>query len=140
MDHEIEVNPGEVIVDQGHEGHGFYILKSGSVEVYKNGILLNVLSFPGTIFGEMGDILGKPRTATIKARSRCKLVHCDEMDVKTLIKERPEIAVKIIRTLATRLERTTAKLAEQYMEPAVWAIDHGGNPDEPPTPPDRMGL
>lgn len=123
MDKEFEVESGDVIIEQGREGHGFYILKSGSVEIYKNGLLLNVLSFPGTIFGEMGDILGKPRSASIKARTKCTIVHCDESDVHAIIRDRPEIAVKIIRTLAARLERTTAKLAEQFQEAPVWAVE-----------------
>jgi CRP-like cAMP-binding protein len=40
------------------------------MEIYKEGIMLNILIYPGTIFGEIGDILRNPRTFTIKARSQ----------------------------------------------------------------------
>ena len=123
MDREFEVEAGEVIIEQGEEGQGFYILKSGAVEIYKDGLLLNVLMFPGTVFGEMGDILGKPRTASVRAKSNCRLIHCAESDIETLISQRPQIAIKIIKTLASRLERTTQKLAEQFKEPSVWAVE-----------------
>ncbi len=119
---EYEVEPGELIIQQGEVGSGFYVLKAGAVEVYKDGLLLNVLTFPGTIFGEMGDILGKPRSCSVKARNRCKLQHFSEGDAEILIREEPRIAVRIIKTLASRLERTTAKLTEQFQEPSVWSI------------------
>ena len=44
-------------------------------------------------------------------------------DIENLIQERPQIAVKIIRTLASRLERTTQKLADQFKEPPVWSVE-----------------
>ncbi|MEO0794347.1 MAG: cyclic nucleotide-binding domain-containing protein [Verrucomicrobiota bacterium] len=125
MDREFEVEAGNTIIEQGEQGQGFYILKSGAVEIYKDGLLLNVLMFPGTIFGEMGDILGKPRTATVRAKTNCRLVHCADSDVESLISERPQIAVKIIKTLAARLERTTQKLADQFKEPPVWSVEPG---------------
>ena len=65
-----EFCPGATIIKQGEEGAGFYILEKGTVEVYKDDLKLNVLMFPGTIFGEMGSISNKPRTCTIKARHR----------------------------------------------------------------------
>lgn len=123
MEKEINVGIGDVIIQQGDTGQGFYILKSGSVEVYKDKLLLSVLVFPGTIFGEMGDILKKPRTCTVKARTACKLVHYDESSIETLITRHPEIALKIIKTLASRLERTTQKLADQFKESPIWSVE-----------------
>lgn len=120
---EINVEKGAVIIQQGETGQGFYILKSGSVEVYKDKLLLSVFVFPGTIFGEMGDILKKPRTCTVIARTDCKLVHYDESSIETLITKHPEIALKIIKTLASRLERTTQKLADQFKESPVWSVE-----------------
>ncbi|MFQ3223816.1 MAG: CRP-like cAMP-binding protein [Lentimonas sp.] len=74
--------------------------------------MLNVLMYPGTIFGEMGDILGKPRTCTVKARTPTIVTKYDARDMENVIREHPEIAIKIFKTLASRLERTTQKLAD----------------------------
>ena len=80
--------------------------------------------FPGTIFGEMGDILGKPRSCTVKARTTTIVSQYDATDVEHLIKEEPEIAIKIFKTLASRLERTTQKLADVSRVSTVWSVEH----------------
>lgn len=114
-------------MEQGQQGRGFYMLKSGSVEVYKDDLLLSILEFPGTIFGEMADITGKQRSCRIQARTKCRLIHIDETNIERLIQDRPEIAIRIMKTLASRLERTTQKLAEQFQEPPVWTVDPNEN-------------
>ena len=116
-----EYRVGETILKQGSESKGFYILEKGAVEIYKDGIMLNVLIYPGTIFGEIGHILSNPRTCTIKARSHTTLTKYDCSDLQSLVKEYPEIAVKIMETLASRLERTTQKLADLSGNSAFWA-------------------
>ena len=72
MEEYMEVQPGQVIIEQGQLDKGFYILESGTFEVIKDGVLLSVLKHPGTIFGEMGDFLDEPRTCTVKAKDAGK--------------------------------------------------------------------
>ena len=115
---------GATIIRQGDEGSGFYVLEKGSVEVYKDDLLLNILMFPGTIFGEMGDILGKPRTCTVKARTATTVTRYEGKDMERIIREEPEIAIKIFKTLASRLERTTQKLADVSRVSTVWSVEH----------------
>ena len=115
-----EFKTGETILKQGKMSHGFYVLDKGAVEVYKNDIMLNVLIYPGTIFGEIGDILNKPRTCTIKARSDTRVTKYECKDLATLVQQHPDIAGEIMRTLANRLERTTQKLADLSNTSAFW--------------------
>lgn len=122
MEEVFEVDPGKTIIEQGEEGHGFFILQSGTLEVFKDDVLLAVLMYPGTIFGEMGDILGKARSCTIRAKNKAKIIHIPATDMKEMIVENPEIALKIIKTLASRLERTTQKLADRSKESSVWSF------------------
>jgi CRP-like cAMP-binding protein len=121
MEKIIEVSPGETILMQGEEGSGFFVLKSGTLEVYKDDVLLAVIMYPGTIFGEMGDILGRPRTCTVKAKNNATIAfhHIDSLD--SLVRTNPEIAVKLIRTLASRLDRTTQKLIDTARENPLWS-------------------
>ena len=86
--------------------------------------MLNVLMYPGTIFGEMGDILGKPRSCTVKARTPTTVTEYDSGDMENLSREHPEIAIKIFKTLASRLERTTQKLADVSRVSTVWSVEH----------------
>lgn len=122
MEEVFKVDPGKTIIEQGEEGHGFYVLKSGTMEVIKDDILLAVLMYPGTIFGEMGDILGKPRTCSVRAKTACTVIHVPASDMKDIITKSPDIALKIIKTLASRLERTTQKLADHSNESSIWSF------------------
>ncbi len=122
MQKEMDVSAGKNVIQQDEVGQGFFILKSGSLEVLKDDVLLSVLMFPGTIFGEMGDILGKPRTCTVRAKTDTKVLHVSDGDLESLIRESPEIALKIIKTLATRLDRTTQKLASATKESTIWSV------------------
>ena len=118
---DIIVQPGDNIIVQGEEGSGFFILKKGTLEVYKDDVLLAVLMYPGTIFGEMGDILGRPRTCTVKAKTPCDIVHIEAASLEILVQELPDVAAKIIRTLASRLDRTTQKLIDTARENPLWS-------------------
>ena len=121
MEEIIEVNGGQTIIEQGEEGSGFFILKSGTLEVYKDDILLAVLMYPGTIFGEMGDILGRPRTCTVKAKNAAKIAYIESESLDELVNTNPKVAVKIIKTLASRLDRTTQKLIDTARENPLWS-------------------
>jgi CRP-like cAMP-binding protein len=122
---EIEFTHGATIIRQGDAGGFFYILLGGAVEVYKDDGLLATLMFPGTIFGEMADILGKPRTCTVKAKGTAKLTKIKSLPIEQLMAEQPEVVVKILKTLATRLERTTQKLSDHSKESPMWSIEGG---------------
>lgn len=103
---------GETIIRQGDTDGGFYVLEKGSVEVVKDDIVLNVLMFPGTIFGEVSALTGKPRISTVKARTVTTVTRYDGVNLPDFVSEHPELAAKMLETLATRLERTTQKLAD----------------------------
>lgn len=121
MEKILEVKPGETILRQGEEGSGFFVLKSGTLEVYKDDVLLAVIMYPGTIFGEMGDILGRPRTCTVKAKNAASIAYYPVESLDELVTANPEIAVKLIRTLASRLDRTTQKLIDTARENPLWS-------------------
>lgn len=118
-----EFRIGETILKQGSASDGFYVLEKGAVEVFKNDMMLNVLIYPGTIFGEIGDILNKPRTCTIRARTQTRVIKYKCADLATLVEQHPDIAAKIMQTLASRLERTTQKLADLSNTSNFWTDD-----------------
>lgn len=118
----LEIRPNQTVIEQGVRDHGFFILQSGALEVYKDEVLLTTLMYPGTIFGEMGDILNKPRTCTVRAKGASVVTHVQADSMDQLIRESPEIALKLIKTLASRLERTTQKLADATKEIPLWQV------------------
>lgn len=117
----IEVPAGQTILEQGEEGSGFFVLESGTLEVFKDDVLLAVIMYPGTIFGEMGDILGRPRTCTIKAKNSSRISYYQIESMDAFVRDNPQIAVKLIRTLASRLDRTTQKLIDTARENPLWS-------------------
>lgn len=117
----IEVPAGQTILEQGEEGSGFFVLESGTLEVFKDDVLLAVIMYPGTIFGEMGDILGRPRTCTIKAKNSSRISYYQIESMEAFVNDNPQIAVKLIRTLASRLDRTTQKLIDTARENPLWS-------------------
>lgn len=118
----IKVARGRTIIQEGEGGQGFYVLQKGSLEVSKNGVVLALLMYPGTVFGEMGDILGKERSCTIRAKTDAEIFHVAAEDMEQTIRENPDIAIKIIKTLASRLERTTQKFVDQAEENTIWTV------------------
>jgi CRP/FNR family transcriptional regulator, cyclic AMP receptor protein len=68
--------------------------------------VFNVLA-KGAIIGEIALLDGKPRTADATAVTDCELFVIERRDFLPLMREEPEIALKIIETLCSRLRRTT---------------------------------
>ena len=103
---------GDVMVKEGKEGgRAFFILMSGSAEVYKGATLLATYK-PGDYFGEMALLLeDQPRTATVVATSESRALAITSWDLKALLKQHPEIGVKMMGELARRLADTDAKIS-----------------------------
>jgi CRP-like cAMP-binding protein len=76
----------------------------------------------------MADILGKPRTCTVKAKGTARLSKIISLPIEGLINNQPDVVVKILKTLATRLERTTQKLSDHSKESPMWTIEGGKKP------------
>ena len=102
--------PEEALFRQGTHGDGFFILKSGAVDVVKDGQVVATMMNPGTMLGEIGFILDEPRTASVIARSNSVALRVTGENLESMMKEHPAIAAKLLVTLARRLEQTTAKL------------------------------
>ena len=72
----VNVAPGETIIEQGAEGDAFYAIRSGQVEVYKDGELTGSLG-PGSHFGEIALLMDVPRTAKVVATTPARLFRLD---------------------------------------------------------------
>jgi CRP-like cAMP-binding protein len=64
---------GEPVIRQGEAGQRFYVVRSGRVEVARDGDVLARLG-PGEAFGEIALLLDMPRTATVVALEPTQLL------------------------------------------------------------------
>lgn len=99
---------GEVIFAEGGEGDFMYVVRSGEVEIERNGKVIETLS-AGGIFGEMALIDGSPRSATARAKTDAELAPINEKSFMFLVHETPFFAVAVMRTLAERLRRSASR-------------------------------
>jgi putative peptide zinc metalloprotease protein len=80
----LAVEPGEVIIHQGDSGERFYVIRSGRVEVTRDGQSLAHLG-AGDAFGEIALLLDVPRTATVTATEAIELLALEAHDFLDLL-------------------------------------------------------
>ncbi|MEP7132116.1 MAG: cyclic nucleotide-binding domain-containing protein [Acidobacteriota bacterium] len=102
---------GETILREGDTGREMYIVEQGRVEVVHGAPgserQLGVLE-AGDFFGEMAILDDQPRGATVRALTACRLLRIDEATFDRMLREYPEIAVRMLRKLSARLRQASA--------------------------------
>ncbi len=107
----IHAKKGDVVMKEGERGRGFYIMHSGTLEVFKDGVKITEFSVPETIFGEMSEITNENRSATIVAKVDSNITYYNST-IDELVRNNPEISKKLIFTLAMRLINTTNRFTD----------------------------
>lgn len=103
---------GGTIVEEGQEGIGFYLILEGSVEVRKQGQSLATLG-QGDYFGEMALLLeSSQRTADVVALEETNCLLITRWDLRSLIRNHPDIALAMHSELGRRLSQTNQALSE----------------------------
>lgn len=103
---------GDVIIEEGATGRGFYLILEGTAEVRKGDTHLADFG-PGDYFGEMSVLLeDTPRTASVTATSPVTCVAIAAWDLRALITTQPDIGVRMMGELLKRLRDTDAALAD----------------------------
>ena len=93
---------GAVIVRQGDPGLGFFLITEGKVEVTHDGHRVREMG-AGEFFGEMALMEERPRTATVTARERTKCFQLVKWDFRALLKQDPDVAVRMLEVVVQRL-------------------------------------
>ena len=107
---EKDFQAGDTICQEGDSGEYIYILKRGSLGIYKKDNLVSQYDVPGTVLGEISIILGDTRSASIKAL-KASTVSVIRLSLADLVRNFPSFTVKILKTLAERLKDTTEELS-----------------------------
>lgn len=94
---------GDSIFSEGDPSHNMYIVLSGGVEIctQKSGCLHTLGSCD--IFGEIGLITQRTRSASAIARSDCKLLRIDHLEFNLLAGKHPRISACLYRNISSTL-------------------------------------
>jgi len=98
---------GEIIFSEGTAGTEMYIIKEGSVLVYKtiNQEKVELARIKkGSIVGEMSFFLGHQRTAAVEATENTEVMVLDENSIAAYITNNSKFALTLMRKLAGRLQ------------------------------------
>jgi CRP-like cAMP-binding protein len=110
-----EVKPGEVVLQQGHEGDAFYLLLRGRLTPYHSPPGGPEKAYPslreGDVFGEISLLLGKPVSATVRADMASVVLRLDRAAFERLILSQPGMRSTLTRVGTERLQRTAKLLS-----------------------------
>jgi CRP/FNR family transcriptional regulator len=107
---------GDVIIKEGDQGAGVFVVTSGKVEVVRGagGGKLQVLNTlgPGDFFGEMALFEGFPRSATVRCLEDTELLAMTRWDFRAELSSHSEIALAVLEAVVRRLREADARLSE----------------------------
>lgn len=106
---EVEVEAGQVLIDQEGFGQELLVVLDGTAEVTRDGRHLADLG-PGEAIGEIALLDGKPRTATVTAKEPMALLTISKRAFDTVLDRVPGLAHALLRTLAQRLREADLAL------------------------------
>jgi CRP-like cAMP-binding protein len=99
---EVELPEGKELIREGERGREFFVLLDGTVDVRQGKRKLRTMN-AGDSFGEIALIAGTPRTATVTANSRVRVLVVTDRAFKALLESVPKIQLKVLQSLAERL-------------------------------------
>ena len=110
---------GTILCSEGDAGHEMFIIQKGKVRVRKKvGRGEKVLAelSDGEFIGEMALLLGMDRSATVEVIEDCKILVVGPDTFESLLKNSPEIAMKMLKKMALRLRALDDKLETALVE------------------------
>lgn len=103
--------PGDIIIAQGDPADYVFSLFEGDADVLVDDVVVGQVG-EGEVLGAMALLTHSPRSATIKAKSRCSVVKVPKDQFKNLIRTNPTM----IHGLLTDMARQVKKLNHQVVE------------------------
>ncbi|MDX1400291.1 MAG: cyclic nucleotide-binding domain-containing protein [Kiloniellales bacterium] len=111
----LSFKPGQVLFKQGDAGDSAYIMIEGTADVIvdtPDGELRVAQLSRNDIVGEIAILCDVPRTATVRASDKVTTLKITTDLFFRMVTDFPDMGIEIMRSLAQRLENTTAQLRE----------------------------
>ncbi len=114
------IDSGSILFKEGDPADMFYIIMSGEVEVWKalgsDSEDMLAVHGAGKLFGEMALIDNLPRSATVKTKTRTRLLQIGEYDFQNMIRENSSVAFSIVRSLSSMVRKSNETFLEDLKE------------------------
>jgi CRP-like cAMP-binding protein len=108
---------GQVVCKKGDSGEIMYVVMEGQVEIFDESVLLEEAG-PGSIVGELALIDDEPRSASVVAKTDCRLVPVDRRRFQYMVQETPFFALAVMKILADRLRNKNVRTRASLESPA----------------------
>ncbi|MBN1897802.1 MAG: cyclic nucleotide-binding domain-containing protein [Spirochaetes bacterium] len=121
-----EYNPGEMIVKEGQSGDRMYVIREGAVKVAKSlskskeQVLANLVD--GDFFGDMALLDGSPRSASVYAISKVKMLELYRASLQEFIDREPRIGVKMLYNVARILAERIRASGDKIKDILLWKM------------------
>ena len=112
----LDVPAGADVFKEGDAGSESYIIESGQIELTHGGDVAFTLN-AGDFFGEAA-IDGKPHVMGARASAKSRLLRIERGAIGDVIKQNPEIALRILKQVVGRQVRVARRCADQAEAPA----------------------
>ncbi len=113
---------GDIIVTEGEAGSSLFLVVSGAVKVFTLGSSGEHLALAelgaGDFFGEVSLLTGKPRTATITAKTPVVAIELTKHDVDRIAREHPEVHTVLEEFYTRRAQETVEAVIRRMREDA----------------------
>ncbi len=107
----LEIGAGQTLFKEGDDlNDTMYVLMAGSADILVKGKVMETAKV-GSVLGELALIDKGVRTATVVAKTDCKLVVIGRKRFDFLVQQTPNFALQVMRILANRLRTTDAALS-----------------------------
>ena len=103
----LQLAPGDSLFREGEKGEKMYVLLEGEMEIFLGEFVLETVR-QGALIGEMALIDDSPRTASVVAKTSCRLAEIDRRRFHFLVQQTPHFATHVMKTLADRLRHMNA--------------------------------
>ncbi|HEY5992547.1 MAG TPA: cyclic nucleotide-binding domain-containing protein [Candidatus Udaeobacter sp.] len=106
----LQLAPGDSLFREGEKGEKMYVLLEGEMDILLGDFVLETVG-QGALIGEMALIDDSPRTASVVAKTSCRLAEIDRRRFHFLVQQTPHFATHVMKTLADRLRHMNAVAA-----------------------------
>lgn len=124
----LELNRGDVLMQEGSEGDSLYVVLEGEFEITKrageNDVVLAVRG-AGEVMGEMSMLIEAPRSATVTSLGPSRLLRLSHEAFLGVLRSSSEAALAILSTVTERLQHTEAMLRQHEKLSALGTLAAG---------------